>query len=76
VIPRDEVQKALAESNEADLRVRACVKAMVSGKERNDPAHFRQLVAQRNAAFDNFLQAFIRRSREKAARSKLEPDMQ
>jgi hypothetical protein len=49
---------------------------MVTGKERNDPAHFRQLVAQRNAAFDNFLQAFIRRSREKAARSKLEPDMQ
>jgi hypothetical protein len=30
---------------------------MVTGKERNDPAHFRQLVAQRNAAFDNFLQS-------------------
>jgi len=76
VIPRDEVQKALAEADEADLRVRACVKAMVTGQQRNDPAHFRLLVAQRNAAFDNFLQAFIRRSREKAARSNLESDMQ
>ena len=69
MITRDEVQKALAESNEADLRVRACVKAVVTGQERSDPVHFRQLVAQRNAAFDNFLQAFIRRSREKAAPS-------
>jgi len=76
VIPRDEVQKALAESNEADLKVRACVKAVVTGQERNDPVHFRQLVAQRNAAFDNFLQAFIRRSREMAARSNPEHDSQ
>ena len=49
---------------------------MVTGQQRNDPAHFRLLVAQRNAAFDDFLQAFIRRSREKAARSNLESDMQ
>ena len=76
MIPRDEVQKAFAESNEADLRVRACVKAVVTGQERSDPVHFRQLVAQRNAAFANFLQAFIRLSREKAARSKPEPDSQ
>jgi hypothetical protein len=69
VIPRDEVDKALAESNEADLRVRACVKAMVTGQELNDPVRFRQLVAQRNAAFTNFLQAFIRRSRDSAARA-------
>lgn len=69
MIPRDEVQKALAESNEADLRVRACVKAVVTGQERSDPVRYRQLVAQRNAAFDNFLQAFIRRSREVAARA-------
>jgi hypothetical protein len=75
VILRDEVQKAFAESAEADLRVRACVKAVVTGEERHDPVHFRQLVAQRNAAFDNFLHAFIRRSREKAARSNPEPDM-
>jgi hypothetical protein len=76
VIPRDEVQKALAESNEADLRVRACVKAVVTGQERNDPVHFRQLIAQRNAAFDKFLQAFIRRTGEKAARSSPETDRQ
>ena len=72
--PRDEVQKALAESYEADLRVRACVKAVVTGQARRDPLHFRQLVAQRNAAFDNFLQAFIRRSREKAARASADDD--
>ncbi len=76
MIPRDEVQKALAEWNEADLRVRACVKAVVTGHERNDPVHFRQLVAQRNAAFANYLQALICRSREQAARPTQEPDMQ
>ncbi|HET9206445.1 MAG TPA: hypothetical protein VFO28_09435 [Burkholderiaceae bacterium] len=67
VSPRDEVQNALAASNEADLKVRACVKAVVTGQMPRDPAHFRQLVAERNAAFATFLQAFIRRSREKSA---------
>jgi len=66
---RDEVEEALVASTEADLKVRACVKAMVTGQERGDSARFRQLVAERNAAFDNFLQAFIRRSRERAART-------
>jgi hypothetical protein len=45
------------------------VKAVVTGRELNDPVRFRQLVAQRNAAFTNFLQAFIRRSRDRAARA-------
>jgi len=65
-MPRDPVEVALAQSYEADLRVRDCVKAVVTGQERRDPVHFRQLVADRNAAFANFLQAFMRRSRERA----------
>ena len=64
--PQDEVQKALAAFHEADLKVRASVKAVVTGQAPRDPVHFRQLVAERSAAFATFLQAFIRRSREKA----------
>jgi hypothetical protein len=42
---------------------------VVTGQERRDPARFRQLVDERNAAFADYLQAFMRRSRDRAKRA-------
>ena len=69
MISRDEVQKALAASIEGDLRVRSYVHCVVTGQERRDPARFRQLVEERDAAFADYLQAFMRRSRDRAKRA-------
>lgn len=66
---QDEVREAFEASSAADMRVRACVRAIVYGHERKDSAHLHRLVQERNAAFANFLQAFIRRSRSMAARA-------
>ena len=66
---QDEVQIALAASIEGDLRVRSYVRAVVTGQERRDSARFRQLVDERNAAFADYLQAFMRRSRDRARRA-------
>jgi|GEM_PF-7126251 hypothetical protein len=51
------------------MRVRACLRDIVYGHLRKDPAQLQKLVQERNAAFLNFLQAFIRRSRRIAARA-------
>ena len=66
---QDEVRESFEASSAADMRVRACLRDIVHGHHRKDPAHLQKLVRERNAAFLNFLQAFIRRSRSMAARA-------
>ena len=72
---QDEVQIALAASIEGDLRVRSYVRAVVTGQVRRDSARFRQLVVERNAAFADYLQAFMRRSRDRAPAAPFRPSM-
>ena len=66
---KDEVTEALEASIAADMRVRECVRAAVYGHSHRDPMLVRQLVQERNAAFANFLQAFMRRSRAMSMRA-------
>ena len=65
----DELREAFEASSAADMRVRAFVRAIVYGHDRRDSARMQKLVQERNAAFGNFLQTFIRRSRSMAARA-------
>jgi hypothetical protein len=68
VSTKDEVTEALEAANAADMRVRARTRAVVYGYERADSVLLQTLVLERNAAFANFLQAFMRRSRSMAVR--------